>query len=178
MKERIVSVIKVILILGVCIAGITFMYILEGNTNTPPQESNDSKDTVAHKPTFYDKSAKEGLKEALEFYNIQHSDVVYAQAILETGHFKSAGCLEYNNLFGLYDSANKRYYKFNHWTESIEAYKELIQSKYEPPNDYYRFLSRIHYAEDPGYIIKLKQIVRKRNDKRGYTEGDSISQGK
>ena len=84
---------------------------------------------------------------------------------METGHFKSNACTNDNNLFGLYDSKNKRYYKFNHWSESVVAYKDFIQRKYHPPKDYYQFLSDIGYAEDPEYINKVKSIVN-RNDKR------------
>lgn len=66
-------------------------------------------------------------------------DIVYAQAILETGHFKSKVCKDCNNLFGLYDSRNKRYYKFDKWHYSIKAYKTMIQSKYKPPDNYHKF---------------------------------------
>ena len=110
-------------------------------------------------PDFFSKSPQEGLMEALEYYEIKHPQIVYAQAILETGHFKSNVCLNYNNLFGLYDSKNKDYYKFNHWTESIVAYKEWIQKKYQPPNNYYVFLEEINYASDKEYISILKSIV-------------------
>jgi hypothetical protein len=102
---------------------------------------------------------KEGLGDALCYYNIQHKDIVYAQAILETGHFKSNVCKNYNNLFGLYNSRLKDYYKFNHWVESVIAYTKYIQYRYKPPEDYYKFLERIGYAEDPLYIDKLKRIV-------------------
>ena len=37
---------------------------------------------------------------------------VLAQAVLETGHFKSRVCLEYNNLFGLYDLRRHDYYHY------------------------------------------------------------------
>lgn len=73
---------------------------------------------------------EDGLMKALEYYNVQHKNVVYAQAILETGHFRSKVCREYNNLFGLYNSTTKDYYKFNHWSESVNAYKNLVQYKY------------------------------------------------
>lgn len=117
-------------------------------------------------PTFKNKTPEEGLSEALEYYDVLHPNIVYAQAVLETGHFKSNACTNDNNLFGLYDSKNKRYYKFNHWSESVIAYKDFIQRKYHPPKDYYQFLSDIGYAEDPEYTNKLKRIVS-RNDKRG-----------
>ena len=45
-------------------------------------------------------------------YKLQHINIVVAQSILETGHYKSDKCINYNNLFGLYDSKNKKYYRF------------------------------------------------------------------
>lgn len=119
----------------------------------------DNKDI---QPDFFSKSPQEGLMEALEYYEVKHPQIVYAQAVLETGHFKSNVCLNYNNLLGLYDSKNKDYYKFNHWAESIVAYKEWIQKKYQPPNNYYVFLEEINYASDKKYISTLKSIVNNR----------------
>lgn len=116
-------------------------------------------------PDFFSKSPQDGLMEALEYYEVKHPQIVYAQAILETGHFKSDLCLSGNNLFGLYNSRKKQYYKFDHWAESVVAYLDYVQDRYKPPNDYYKFLSDIGYAEDPDYINKLKGIVN-RNDKR------------
>lgn len=101
------------------------------------------------------------LMAVLEYYNVKHKNIVYAQAILETSHFRSKVCREYNNLFGLYNSRSKDYYKFNHWSESVVAYLNYIQYRYKPPNDYYKFLEEIGYAEDPQYITKLKNIVKR-----------------
>ena len=39
------------------------------------------------------------------------------------------------------------------------AYKDYIQKKYQPPNDYYKFLEELPYATDPQYINKVKRIV-------------------
>lgn len=178
MKKRVKDSIKVALVLGICITGITFIHKSESKSDSLTYVTTPPPDTIVSPPVFMSKSAKEGLKEALEFYDIQHPDVVYAQALLETGYFKSVGCLKHNNLFGLYNSKTRRYCKFNHWTESVIAYKEWIQRRYKPPEDYYRFLQRIHYASDPTYISKLKQIVKKEHDKRRYTERDSIPQRK
>ena len=134
-------------------------------------------DTIINEqPKFFSQTPKEGLEEALSYYSLEHKDIVYAQAVLETGHFKSKVCLNYNNLFGLYDSRNKDYYKFNHWTESIIAYKELIQKKYQPPNNYYAFLEEINYAEEKSYTRLLKEIVKNRkDDKKRHTERGSFA---
>lgn len=169
MKERIKVFIQVVLMIGICLAGITYMYIHEGarNYNKTVIRSQQPKiDTITvHIDTvvliqeleFMYKPVSEGLMEALYYYEIKSPDIVYAQAILETGWFKSKGCTIDNNLFGLRHS--KGYYKYNHWSESVLAYKEKIQSRYKEGEDYYKFLVRINYAEDPEYVNKLRQIV-------------------
>ena len=115
--------------------------------------------SYAHIPTFKNKSPEEGIDEALAYYDIKHPTIVKAQAILETAHFSSDLCIKNNNLFGLYDSKNKRYYSYNHWWESIIAYKKTIQKRYENSRYYYMFLEDIEYAEDKEYINKLKEIA-------------------
>lgn len=92
--------------------------------------------------------------EALEYYNIHHKEIVYAQAILETGNFKSNGCLIKNNLFGIMKGNKLR--TFNHWSESVLMYKDKIQSRHRQGEDYYLFLKRIGYSTNPNYINILK----------------------
>ena len=121
--------------------------------------NNNDNYSYSHITTFESKTPEEGIDEALQYYNIKHPTIVKAQAILETAHFTSDLCIKNNNLFGLYDSKNKRYYSYNHWWESIEAYKKLIQRKYDNSKYYYRFLEDIKYAKDKEYINKLKEIA-------------------
>ena len=116
-------------------------------------------DDKEKQPDFFSKSPQEGLMKALEYYEIKHPHIVYAQAVLETGNFTSNLCIKNNNLFGLYDSKNKRYYSYKHWWESIEAYKKLIQRKYNNSKYYYMFLEDIKYAGDKDYINKVKKIA-------------------
>lgn len=101
-------------------------------------------------------SFKDSLYLMMDKYEIHHQDIVYAQAILETGHFKAKIFTKKQNLFGL--RGKKGYYTFKHWSESIKMYKEKIQSRYREGEDYYKFLKRIHYAENPKYIIILKKV--------------------
>ena len=121
--------------------------------------NNNYNYSYSHITTFKNKTPEEGIDEALQYYNIKHPTIVKAQAILETAHFTSDLCVKNNNLFGLYDSKNKRYYSYNHWWESIEAYKKLIQKKYDNSKYYYMFLEDIKYAKDKEYINKLKEIA-------------------
>ena len=41
--------------------------------------------------------------------------------------------------------------------ESVKGYRDMIQYCYKG-GDYYEFLRRIPYAEDPNYIYKVKKI--------------------
>lgn len=87
---------------------------------------------------------------------IKHPDIVLAQAKLETGRYTSNVCKTHNNLFGL--KRGNRYRSYRHWTESVRAYKKLIQSRYKGGN-YYAFLERIGYASYPNYTLKLRDLV-------------------
>lgn len=107
--------------------------------------------------SFMDKTPEEGLMEALEYYEIHHKEIVYAQAIIESGRFKSRLSKNNNNIFGL--KCGKRYCKYKHWSECVIDYKKRIQNRYREGEDYYRFLRRIRYASDPNYIKSLKRIV-------------------
>lgn len=103
----------------------------------------------------------ENLYNELVAQGVDFPEIVQAQAILETGHFKSYACLQQNNLFGL-RKRDGTYMSFDHWTDAVAAYKKFIQKYNPPPNDYYKYLQDLGYAEDPNYIAKLKQIVSKK----------------
>lgn len=108
---------------------------------------------------FLESPSDESVTAALNYYGIKYPEVVLSQAKLETGNYRSRVCKECNNLFGLYDSKNKCYFEFDHWTESVEAYGSMIQYKMKKDEDYFSFLDRIGYAEDPEYLVKIKQIM-------------------
>lgn len=107
---------------------------------------------------LYDTPNDSLVLQACAYYGLKHDTIILTQAKLETGNYKSYQCRVNNNLFGLYNNTKMEYYKFNHWSESIEAYKKWIQYRLKDEEDYYFFLSRIGYAEDPDYILKLKWV--------------------
>lgn len=160
MKQKVFNTIIsiVILALGISYTG----HCKREREYEPSKTKTNSFKYMQH---FYSKSPQDGLMEALTYYDVKYPHIVYAQAFLETGNFKSDLCLGDNNLFGLYNSSKGRYHRFDHWVESVVAYKDFIQRRYKPPEDYYKFLQRIGYAKDPSYIGKLKKVVNK-NDKR------------
>lgn len=85
---------------------------------------------------------------------VLYPDIVTRQSILETGWYKH---YKNSNIFGLYDSNKHEYFKFDHWRESVVAYRDLVQYKYKG-DGYYKFLINLPYATDKNYINKLKGI--------------------
>lgn len=90
---------------------------------------------------------------------ILYPKIVLAQAILETGWFRSSVCRNKHNLFGLTNPRTGKYYEFNHWTESVWAYYTKVQYKYKGGN-YLLWLDEIGYAEDPNYLVEIISILK------------------
>ena len=90
---------------------------------------------------------------------ILYPKIVLAQAILETGWFRSSVCRKKHNLFGLTNPRTGKYYEFNHWTESVRAYYTKVQYKYKGGN-YLLWLDEIGYAEDPNYLVEIISILK------------------
>ena len=160
MKQKVFNVL-ISLVVGVLVVVQVLPYLKKDE----PPEIKVIHIVSEEQPDFFSKSPQEGLMEALEYYGVKHPQIVYAQAILETDHFKSDLCLNGSNLFGLYNSKEQKYYTCNHWANSVEAYVRMVQYKYkgekeEPPNSYYKFLQDIEYAKDVLYISKLKKLVK------------------
>ena len=109
-------------------------------------------------PNLYQEIIRNGIK---------HPKIVLAQAILETGWFRSPFCRNRHNLFGLTNPKTGKYYEFNHWMESLRAYYTKVQYRYSQKNrinssdvDYLKWLRAIGYAEDPRYIQAVVQVMK------------------
>ena len=125
---------------------------------TKESQSEDIEVVLKHSDFMKDWEAdSKTMMAACEYYGLKYPKIVTAQAILESGDFKSNVFKKYNNPFGLYNSNTKDYYKFSHWTYAVIAYKTMIQNKYKG-GDYYKFLEELPYAEDKNYIKAVKAI--------------------
>lgn len=129
-----------------------------------PAVRTKTKTKGGHRLKLYDGDSHEltmrNLLAVMEEVGVTNQIIVLAQSLLETGFFTSNVCKTYNNLFGLYDSRNKCYYSFERWEDSVVGYRKFIQYRYKSGN-YFAFLKRIGYAEDPQYITKVGKITKK-----------------
>ena len=136
----------------------TSLFLFFFNYNTPVLRTGDIIGTEEDIAAMNHELNRENILKIMEYYDLSNTDIILAQAKLETGNFTSRICREYNNIFGLYDSKNHDYYRFTSWKECILFYKIKIQSRYKG-GDYMKFLEDIGYAEDKEYVDKLKLII-------------------
>lgn len=121
-----------------------------------PNDTFQIKKDSSFKELSYLPLTEENLKKEIERNGIQHPQIVLAQAKLESGLGKSKVYKRTNNLFGL--KGKNGYRSFEHWSHSVQAYKKLVQSKYNG-GDYYKFLTNLPYASDPQYVDRLKELI-------------------
>jgi hypothetical protein len=106
--------------------------------------------------------------------NIKYPHIVYAQSLIETGHFDSKIFKENNNLFGMKQARTRvttaQGTQYNHayydnWRESVYDYA-FYQCRYlsglKNEEEYLSYLGR-SYAEDPNYVSKIRNLVKKEN---------------
>lgn len=99
---------------------------------------------------------------------IQHPDIVFSQALLESNYASSDLFVSNNNLFGMKatgsrattsDSIVNGYKWYSNWRESLIDYALLQMAFYRglTEEEYYQRLSD-NYAQDSKYVQKLKSI--------------------
>ena len=114
------------------------------------------------KPVNYADTVKiEGFSEAkliqfMDIIEMKHPKIVFNQARHETGNFTAPRFIKYNALFG-FQTSDTDIIKYKSWKESVIAYKAWQMKRLRTDENYYDFLVRVKYSEDPDYINKLKQ---------------------
>ncbi|MEO5151535.1 glucosaminidase domain-containing protein [Bacteroides ovatus] len=146
---------------------------IRSNNHNESEENSRNSDRKASLKTEVQNTAKEknqaennlpeltipNLYKEIIRNGILYPKIVLAQAILETGWFRSSVCRNKHNLFGLTNPRTGKYYEFTHWTESVRTYYTKVQYKYKGGN-YLLWLDKIGYAEDPKYIIAVENVMR------------------
>jgi len=116
--------------------------------------------------------SEEKLREYIIGLNVKFPHIVFAQAKLESGYFKSTIFRENNNLFGMKIATrrpttnkgeNRGHAAFDSWKESVVDYA-FYQARYlgdiRTEAEYIQYL-KANYAEDPGYVDKVIKLSRK-----------------
>jgi uncharacterized FlgJ-related protein len=120
----------------------------------------------------YSGFSEEKLIEKITELNFRYPHIILAQAKLESGHFKSTIFLENNNMFGMKEAklranlakgTNRGHTYYETWQESVIDYALYYSSYLRSINtegEYFEYLKQ-NYAEDPTYVQRLKQIIKK-----------------
>lgn len=115
--------------------------------------------------------SKENLKEKLRELNLKFPEIVYAQAVLETGDFKSFVFKENNNLFGMklaksrpttaigFENNHAEYFSWEMSVVDYALYQAAFLRKIRTEEEYLEFLSN-NYAKDGNYISKIRKIIK------------------
>jgi uncharacterized FlgJ-related protein len=125
--------------------------------------------------------SKENLIKKIKSLDIKYPHIVYAQAYIESGNFKSKLFKTNNNLFGMKEAkarinlamgSKRGYAYYKSWEDSVldYAFYMAYKSKYLTSEDsYYSMLSK-SYAENPNYVSVLKNFITKNNIKQLFHE--------
>ena len=127
----------------------------------------------------FNQFTEEKLIQRIENLNFRFPHIVLAQAKLETGNFSSKSFTYANNLFGMKQARARSttangtamgHAQYDNWMESLYDYALFTNAylnKIRLESQYYDYLSQ-NYAEDPKYVSKLKNIVKKENLKSKF----------
>lgn len=118
--------------------------------------------------------SRDKLVDELKRLNVKYPHIVMAQAIVESGNFKSRIFKENNNLFGMKEAGVRintalgtqhGHAYYNNWLESIYDYA-FYQSRYlgtiKSEQQYFAYLSN-SYAEADHYVKTLKTVIEREN---------------
>jgi uncharacterized FlgJ-related protein len=156
------------------------LILLFGFTSNPANEvQNLSQEDKLIVIREYNEFSEEKLIEKITELNFRYPHIILAQAKLESGHFKSTIFLENNNMFGMKEAklranlakgTNRNHAYYDSWQESVIDYA-LYYSSYlrsiKTEGEYFEYL-RQNYAEDPTYVQRLKQIIKKQDLKSKF----------
>ena len=133
-----------------------------------------SKSKVHQLPSSEDSLNINNLKMVVWTLPFKHKDIIIAQAILETGWFKSKNCINNNNLFGMKqiysrattsDTVSNGYSHYPNWKQSVIDYY-LLQSTRENiistnRQQYYTYLDKVYSEVGSSYSSQLKDIIKR-----------------
>lgn len=150
----------------------TFIYYVGYSKGFDTGTNSLSNDEKAFIIKEQDKFTEEKLKTYLSELNIKFPHIVFAQAVIESGHFRSQIFKNNQNLFGMKQARSRAttnqgtelgHAVYHHWRESVLDYA-LYQCAYlthiKSEENYYQYLKE-NYAEAPNYAKQVKDIAER-----------------
>jgi len=126
------------------------------------------------------KFTEEKFVELIKELNMKFPHIVYAQARIESGNFKSAVFRQNNNLFGMREArvrvntakgTNLNHAYYDNWKESVYDYA-FYQCRYmsnaDSEAEYYAALDASYAEAGGGYSKALKQLIEKEQVKSKF----------
>jgi len=160
----------------VLIIAITSIFMLK-RINDIRYISAETKSIIIKESTKENEFSPQKLRAYILELNIKFPHIVYAQARLETGNFKSEIFKTNHNLFGmkvatLRPTTNKGeengHAVYDNWRESVvdyAFYEAQYLSDIKTESEYLQYL-RANYAEAPNYITQLQSIIDEKDFKK------------
>lgn len=117
-----------------------------------------------------DDFTKEKFLKEIEKYSFKYPDIIVAQAMLESSHFKSPVFIENNNMFGMREAkvristskgSNLNHAYYDTWKDCI-ADRALYEAQYLSKlsrEEYLIYLDKV-YAEGKGYSRLINKIIK------------------
>jgi uncharacterized FlgJ-related protein len=168
---------KLVLLIGVSVVLVLTTWITLftlNNVNDIRNISQETKAIIIKEANKENEFNKERLRAYILELNIRYPHIVLAQAELETGGFKSHIFKTNNNIFGMKEATRRPttnkgtengHAYYSNWRESVQDYA-MFAAAYlndlRTENEYFEYLS-LNYAEDKGYVNKLKEIIKRNN---------------
>lgn len=117
--------------------------------------------------------SKEKLFAEIDKYSFKYPDIIKAQAILESGHFKAPVFIQNNNMFGMREAmvrittangTNLNHAYYDNWKYCVTD-RALYDARYMSKltrEEYFSYLDQL-YAEGDNYSNTLKKIIKQNN---------------
>ncbi len=124
--------------------------------------------------------SEEALIKEIKRLPFKYKDIILAQAMIESGHYKSPVFKEGRNLFGLREARSRattakgtvlNHAEYDNWKESVLD-RLIYEVKYLDKlnrKQYLLYLDRV-YAEASGYDRSLEQIIKTNKLKEKFNE--------
>jgi uncharacterized FlgJ-related protein len=172
-KKQITPLTILLVLLSICITGAIMQ-----NITVPVQENITENITICKSKDSL--SMEEQIYLYLDTINVKFKTVVVAQAVLESGNFKSKVFKENNNIFGMKKASTRptlgtmqgSYSKYKNWQESIldyAFYQAYFCNRIKSEEEYINHLCT-NYAEDEKYRDKLERIIAKLRNTNSLTK--------